>query len=120
MSNANDHQLLSVTEQMVRLSDYSKRFIKEHANYALNINGERISRRSLAGIYFPVNDAFLHFIRQIVRPNDLAPASADIRRRLQEKRELLYTRQGGEIDPKQSQWGMLTFTSQPASANRQS
>uniref|UniRef100_A0A3B0LY96 Uncharacterized protein n=1 Tax=Arsenophonus endosymbiont of Trialeurodes vaporariorum TaxID=235567 RepID=A0A3B0LY96_9GAMM len=28
MSNANDHQLLSITEQMVRLSDYSKRFIK--------------------------------------------------------------------------------------------
>lgn len=119
MSNANDHQLLSITEQMVRLSDYSKRFIKEHANYALNINGEGISRRSLAGINFPVNDAFLHFIRQIVRPNDLVPASADIRRRLQEKRELLHTRQGGEIDPEQSQWAMLTFTSQPTSANRQ-
>ncbi|HGJ5873842.1 MAG TPA: type VI secretion protein IcmF/TssM N-terminal domain-containing protein [Arsenophonus apicola] len=119
MSNANDHQLLTITEQMARLSDYSKRFIQQHANYALNINGQGISRRSLAGINFPLNEAFLHFIHQIVRPNDLAPASADIRRRLQEKRELLQTRQDGEIDPEHSQWAMLTFTSQPASANRQ-
>lgn len=119
MSNANDDELLTTTEQMVRLSDYSKRFIKEHANYALNINGQGISRRSLAGINFPVNEAFLHFIRQVIRPNDLAPASADIRRRLQEQRELLQTRQSGERDAEQSQWAMLTFTSQPASANRQ-
>lgn len=114
--------LLNAQEQTARLFDYGNRFIRETAGYALNIHPEGIARKEVEGITFPFNDAFLSFINDLVRPEAVLPATADVRRRLQEKRTLLNESLVNDAESMeetpQAEWINLTLTSQPTTANR--
>ncbi|EJH2145312.1 hypothetical protein NCW85_004653 [Salmonella enterica] len=123
MNDSGERELLSTQELTARLFDYGNNFIRTIAAYALTIHPERIISQEMAGISFPFNDEFLHFVNNIVRPGAVLPVTADIRRRLQEKRALLsdpppVSAREPEQEAEQSRWAMLTLTSQPATANR--
>lgn len=118
MNDSGERELLSAQELTARLFDYGNNFIRITAAYALNIRQEGITSQEMAGISFPFNDEFIHFVNNLVRPSAVLPATADIRRRLQEKRALLSEPSASAGESAQSGWTTLTLTSQPATANR--
>ncbi|MCW7548016.1 hypothetical protein OO184_08710 [Photorhabdus sp. APURE] len=123
MEKLSRQELFDGRELNARLYEYSNVFVRDTAEYALDIRPEGIKPQAMEDVLFPFNDDFIFYINNLIQPNDLLSATSDIRRRLQEKLSLLESEQQlatAQQEPEQEQKpsAEVTIVSQPATANR--
>ncbi|CAQ84361.1 MULTISPECIES: type VI secretion protein IcmF/TssM N-terminal domain-containing protein [Photorhabdus] len=121
MEKLGGQTLLDGRELNARLYEYSNAFVRDTADYALDIRPEGINRQEIEGVSFPFNDNFMFYINNLIQPNNMLSSTSDIRRRLQEKLALLESERelaAVQQEPEQEQSAEVVITSQPATANR--
>ncbi|MCT8341692.1 hypothetical protein LG003_02055 [Photorhabdus kleinii] len=123
MEKLSRQELFDGRELNARLYEYSNAFVRDTAEYALDIRPEGIKRQEMEDVLFPFSDDFIFYINNLIQPNDLLSATSDIRRRLQEKLALLESGQQlatAQQEPEQEQKpsAEVTIVSQPATANQ--
>ncbi|MCA6220930.1 type VI secretion protein IcmF/TssM N-terminal domain-containing protein [Photorhabdus antumapuensis] len=123
MEKLSRQELFDGRELNTRLYEYSNAFVRDTAEYALDIRPEGIKRQEIEDVAFPFSDDFIFYINNLIQPNDLLSATSDIRRRLQEKLALLESEQQlatvqQEPEQEQKPSAEVTIVSQPATANR--
>ncbi|WP_350303952.1 type VI secretion protein IcmF/TssM N-terminal domain-containing protein [Photorhabdus viridis] len=121
MEKLSRQELFDGRELNARLYEYSNAFVRDTAEYALDIRPEGIQRQAIEDVVFPFNDDFIFYINNLIQPNNMLSSTSDIRRRLQEKLNLLESERElatEQQEPKQDQSAEVMVTSQPATANR--
>ncbi|NHB91185.1 type VI secretion protein IcmF/TssM N-terminal domain-containing protein [Photorhabdus cinerea] len=121
MEKLSGQALFDGRELNARLYEYSNAFVRDTADYALDIRPEGIKRQEIEGVAFPFSDNFIFYINNLIQPNNMLSSTSDIRRRLQEKLTLLENEHelaAAQQEPEQEQSAEVVMTSQPATANR--
>ncbi|TNH44569.1 type VI secretion protein IcmF/TssM N-terminal domain-containing protein [Photorhabdus luminescens] len=123
MEKLSRQELFDGRELNARLYEYSNAFVRDTAEYSLDIRPEGIKPQEIEDVVFPFSDDFIFYINNLIQPNDLLSATSDIRRRLQEKLALLESEQQlatAQQEPEQEQKpsAEVTIVSQPATANQ--
>ncbi|WP_445374717.1 type VI secretion protein IcmF/TssM N-terminal domain-containing protein [Photorhabdus tasmaniensis] len=121
MEKLSKQELFDGRELNARLYEYSNAFVRDTAEYALDIRPEGIKRQAIEDVVFPFNDDFIFYINNLIQPNNILSSTSDIRRRLQEKLNLLESERElatEQQEPEQDQSAEVMITSQPATANR--